>query len=179
MCEPLIEVSEVIDNEPNCKYESFPTPMSFERWCIASAVLRIRRMMTIVMGCIINSVHRYCNFVYGNMSIEFDEYCTCFEFGMRNFAVRCLLYSGLQSKPFDREGVFEYGHLYPLQSYVLYLRCMTDDCVHIHNHIDIYNLTCMNAYMNAYDCIVIKRYAFCINLAQVRKRLINLLLCPN
>ena len=93
-----------------------------------------------------------------------DEYIVCDEFGMHVNRERCLLSSGLQGNPFDREGVFEYGHLYDSQSIVTYLfnllcmTCMTYDCVHIHNHDDIDNLICMNACV----CTYMNRHAFCI-----------------
>ena len=94
--------------------------------------------------------------------------------GMHFNIVICLLYSGLQGNPFDREGVFEYGHLLYSQSYVTYSLCMTYDCVDIHNHTDIHDVhNHVHTFkcMSACTCTVYELHALCNNLAQVRKRL--------
>ena len=86
-------------------------------------------------------------------------------FGMYSNGIRCQLSSGLQGKPFGREGVFEYGHLYDSQHYVIYLlcmTCMTYDCVHIHNHTDIdlvHTFICVSACMY----IEYEQHALCNN----------------
>ena len=95
------------------------------------------------------------------MPIRIGEYVINNRIGMHANNTRSQLLSGLQCKPFDREGVFGYRHLYNSQSHVIYLlcmTCMTYDCVHIHNHTDIDILICMNAYV----CIYLNLYAFCI-----------------
>ena len=72
--------------------------------------------------------------------------------GMHANNIRCLFENGLQCEPFDREGVFDLEHSYRSLSYVIYLLRTTHACI------DIDNLICMNAYV----CIYLNLYAFCI-----------------
>ena len=105
---------------------------------------------------------------FGNYE-EFGDIISCeisshrciisFRIGMHCNIIRCLMYSGLQGRPFDREGVFDIGHPYLAQSYVIYILCMTCMCMFAYACTDVYNLICMNAH----DCIVINRCAFCIH----------------
>ena len=126
----------------------------------------LHSMLTWVSRYVINckGVLRFGNYdEFGDiLSCEISSHRCIFSFriGMHCNIIGCLTYSGLQGRPFDREGVFDIGHSYLSQSYVIYFLCMTSMCMIAYTCTDIYNLICMNAHA----CIDICRCAFCIQL---------------